>query len=221
MIRTYRVTLTGKTPLLMHNDNIEWADQMERWKADPKNTATGKAGDDRSPAHRWLGCLYHDDARFVVPSDNFMRALMEGGSLVPTGKGKKTYKAQTQSGTLPGQLFWPLLVEGEEIPTAPFFALMEKGAGFDAYQALAAEHRFMLYVKRARVGNAKHVRVRPRFDRWSVTGLLTVTDDQIKQETLQTILDNAGEFKGLGDWRPSAPKSPGPHGTFTAGVEEA
>jgi hypothetical protein len=28
-MRHYNVTITGKTPLLMHHDNIEWADQMD------------------------------------------------------------------------------------------------------------------------------------------------------------------------------------------------
>jgi len=221
MVRTYRVTLTGKTPLIMHHDNIEWADQMKVWDSDPKNKKARIPGDDRSPAHRWLGCLYHDGERLVLPSDNFMASLMGGAALVPTGKGQKTYKAQSQSGTMPAEVTWPFLVAGSEVPTAPFFELMKKRADFDAYQVLAAKHHFMLYVKRAKVGQAKHVRVRPRFDRWSVTGLLHVTDDQIKLDVLQSILENAGQYKGLGDWRPGAPKSPGPHGMFSAEVEEA
>ena len=30
----YHVTFTGLTPLLMHADNVEWADQMDVWKAE-------------------------------------------------------------------------------------------------------------------------------------------------------------------------------------------
>ena len=41
-------------------------------------------------------------------------------------------------------------------------------------QAAAAEHGFMLYVKGAKIGQSKHVRVRPRFDRWSATGTINV-----------------------------------------------
>lgn len=37
MIRQYSVKLEGLTPLLMHWDNIEWADQMDAWKSDPSN----------------------------------------------------------------------------------------------------------------------------------------------------------------------------------------
>jgi hypothetical protein len=77
-----------------------------------------------------------------------------------------------------------------------------------------------LFVKRARIGNAKHVRVRPRFDSWSVSGTLTVLDDSITTDVLERILTHAGAYAGVGDWRPSSPKSPGPFGRFTSTVKE-
>lgn len=84
-MQDYIVTLTGKTPLLMHADSIEWADEMDRWKSNA-NKKGSRAGDDRSPAYRWLGCLYHDGTNVGVPNDNLMRALMEGsGSRSNTG----------------------------------------------------------------------------------------------------------------------------------------
>ena len=47
-MKTYRVTITGTSPLLMHMDNIDWADKMEQWKSDPSSKKESKAGDDRS-----------------------------------------------------------------------------------------------------------------------------------------------------------------------------
>ena len=76
-MKTYAVEIIGKTPLLMHHDNIEWADYMDTWKNDPGNKKTSKAGDDRSPAWRWLGCCYHDGKRLAIPQANIMRAIME------------------------------------------------------------------------------------------------------------------------------------------------
>src|SRR6516164_8996576 len=57
MIRNVNVELTSKAPMLMHADNIEWADAMEEWKNEPSNKAASKAGDDRTPPWRWIGCL--------------------------------------------------------------------------------------------------------------------------------------------------------------------
>jgi len=219
-MKSYEITLAAKTPLLMHADNIEWADQMERWKNDPASRKVSKAGDDRSPAFRWIGSLYHDGERIAIPSDNIMCCLMEGGAMVPVpgGKSGKTFKSQTQSGMVTAEAFWSLLVGGKPLPAKPILALAAE-PDFQKHQDYAASAGFMLYVKRARIGQSKHIRVRPRFDAWSVSGVLNVMDDQITHPILEQILYQAGQYKGLCDWRPGGGKKPGPWGMFTANVK--
>lgn len=219
--RSYLVTLAHKTPLVMHADNIDWADEMQRWRDDPANKKRSKAGDDRSPAFRWLGALYHDSAQVGLPNDNLMRAFMEGGTLVPVpgGRGGKTFKAQTQSGMLVDGSHWPLLVRGEPLAVAPILALREESS-FEAHQAATDRMGFTLLVKRARIGQTKHIRVRPMFEQWSARGIIHVWDDQITGEVLQEIVTQAGLYKGIGDWRPGG-KTPGPFGMFTATVQPA
>lgn len=212
--KRYVVTLIGETPFLMHCDNVEWSDFMGAWRKDPANKKKSKAGDDRSPAFTWIGYLYHEAGKLVVPADNLMTLLREGGKKCPTGKGQGTYKSQTQSGIVVDQSAWPLLVDGKEIPHA---SLKELGgeADFEKHMEAAKAHGFELFVKRAKVGAAKHIRVRPRFDSWSCSGSLTVLDDTITEGVLRNILNFAGAYSGLGDWRPSSPKSPGPFGKFS------
>jgi hypothetical protein len=218
MIRRYRININGVQPLLMHPDDIEWADQMERWKNDKDNKKTGKAGDDRSPAWRWVGNLYHDGNVVVMPIENIMRCLMEGGAmvLVPGGRSGKTFKAQTQSGIMPTSAAWPVLVDGKPVAFEPFKALIGN-KDFEAHKQAAADHGFELFLKRAKIGANKHVRVRPRFDRWAISGELVVTDEQITTDVLSDILESAGRYKGLGDWRPGS-KTPGAFGIFEAAV---
>jgi hypothetical protein len=202
----------------MHNDDIEWADRMEAWKRDPANKKHSRPGDDRTPPFRWLGSLYHDGEHICLPQENLMASLMGGGGLVLTGaKGGKTFKAQTQSGCLAEDRYLAFRVKGRAVPVKPFFDDMQKKS-FDEYQELAAQHGFSLFVKRARVGQSKHVRVRPMFVDWSVSGALIVNDDTITRDVLQQILTQAGLYKGLCEWRPGG-KTPGPFGTFTAEVE--
>ena len=55
MATRYSVTLVGETPLLMHQDNLAWEDAMMQWRKDPANKKVSVAGDDRSPAFRWIG----------------------------------------------------------------------------------------------------------------------------------------------------------------------
>lgn len=218
-MRNYKITLTGRTPLLMHADNIEWSDFMDEWKSDPANKKGSKAGDDRSPSWRWIGCVYHDGTVLGVPAANIMRSIMEGGAMVPVPGGKmgKTFKSQTQSGMMSVEPLWSLDVGGKAIKWSEVEALrsVEK---FADHKTSANGLGFDLLVKRAKIGQSKHVRVRPQFaSGWRLRGTLAVWDDQIDDKALGQILEYAGQYKGLCDWRPGG-KTPGPYGTFDATI---
>lgn len=221
MSKTYAVRLTGISPLLLHHDNISWAEQMDVWRKDPANKAINRPGDDRCPAWRWMGCLYIENDTVSLPSDNLRTMLREGGARCLTGKGKETFKRQTQSGIAIKELAWPLLVGTNkvEVKGAQLSDLAEN-KDFAAHEARCKQLGFNLHVKRAVVGQAKHIRVRPIFHVWECAGELEVTDETIKTETLEMILTNAGRYTGIGDWRPSSASSPGPYGRFTVKVTE-
>lgn len=221
-MKTYSVTITGKTPLLMHHDNIEWADFMEEWKNNPESKKTSKAGDDRSPAWRWLGCVYHDGNLLAIPQANIMKCLMEGGAMVPVpgGKSGKTFKSQTQSGMMSVEPFWLLSIDGALIQWTDIEVLQAEDS-FKAHRETARGLGFDLMVKRAKIGSSKHVRVRPEFAAgWKASGTLAVWDEQITEVTLGQILEYSGQYKGLGDWRPGG-KTPGPYGMFEASIKKA
>lgn len=218
---TYHVTLTGESPLLLHNDNLEWAEQMTRWGADPENQKLSVRGDDRSPAWRWLGYCYHDGKSVGIASDNIMTALREGGAKVPVpGKKSLTYKRQSQSGLVVNELLWPLVTSAGAVSWPKVSALAAE-TNYQAHEEAARALGFELFGKRATVGTSKHVRVRPRFNAWSAAGTITVFDESITRDVLVSILMMAGLYCGLGDWRPSAPKKPGPFGRFTSVVKVA
>jgi hypothetical protein len=216
----YHVSITGTQPLLMHYDNIDWADFMEQWKNNPDNKKFSKAGDDRTPAFRWLGCVYHDGQHVGLPQGNIMRSLMEGGAMVPVpgGRSGKTFKAQTQSGMMSVEPFWKLtLRDGRMVDWADIESLKDE-SDFAAHREAVKSLGFSLHIKRAKIGQSKHVRVRPMFDvGWTVSGTIAVWDEQITRDVLVRIFEYAGRYKGLGDWRPGS-KTPGPFGMFEAQI---
>jgi hypothetical protein len=220
-MQTYHIEIKGIQPLLMHNDDIGWADTMDAWKSDKDNKKSSKAGDDRSPAFRWIGSLYRNEKGIIVmPTENVMRALMEGGAMVPVpgAKNAKTFKSQSQSGVMPTETGWPLLIKGK----APDGKVIDKLLGekdFETHKEEVKKIGFELFLKRARIGSSKHIRVRPKFHDWAIAGQLRVNDEQITQSVLEDILDMAGKYKGLGDWRPSS-KTPGVYGMFEAKVKK-
>lgn len=214
--RTFQITLTGSAPLLMHMDNIPWADEMELWKNEAaKNKGTSKAGDDRTPAWRWIGCVYHDAGVIAIPADNLSRCIMEAAANFIVAK-NKTFKEQTQSGMMFTEFGWPLLVDGKTV-AMDAITKMRKSNDFHEQEEAVKKLGFSLYIKRAKVGTSKHIRVRPRFPRWSCQGTVQVWDPMITEKLLQDMFTFAGERKGLCDWRPGG-KTPGPFGRFTASV---
>ena len=219
-MKTYQIDIVGTNPLLLHADDVDWADKMTEWAADPMNKKSSKAGDDRTPAWRWVGYAYHDGEHLTMPTDNLMKSLMQAGAMVPVpGGGKKTFKAQTQSGMYCPDSDWVLCGARGPVKVEAVHAFMENN-NFAENRAQVRELGFELHVKRAKIGENKHIRVRPIFRTWSMSGTIVVSDEQITESVLSDIVRYAGTYKGLGDWRPSSPKSPGRFGTFTGTVKK-
>ena len=217
MIRKYQVRCKHRTPMLHHWDNIEWADRMMAWQKVPANKAASKAGDDRTPPWRWFGSLYRNFDRVAWPVDNLMSALMRGGAKTPTGKGTGSFKSQTQSGIIPTEPYCRFTNHGKEIVVTNLLREIE-ALSWEAQNALVADLGFMLDVRRVKIGKARHIRVRPRFDEWEIETTLSVTDDAISRDVLTLIGEQTGQYVGLGDWRPGSP-TPGSWGMFSFEVE--
>lgn len=217
-MQTYQIELTGESPMLMHADDIKWRDSVEAWLKVPENKKSTKAGDDRTPAWKWVGYCYHDGKQLGIPSDNLMTALREGGAKTPTGKKGGTFKRQTQSGIIVNELLWPIVTPKGPVDWPRVKALIDSD-DYSYHESTAVSLGFELFAKSAKVGMSKHIRVRPRFETWSATGTITVFDETITEDVLNLIWEMAGTYSGIGDWRPSSPSKPGPFGRFKATVK--
>lgn len=209
----FEFTLTGKTALLMHYDDVEWADELTAWRYDPANSKKKgeSSGDDRRPVFTWIGYCYHDGSHIAIPSSNFQSCMSKAGARVPMGR-QKSFKEVAVSGLFFETEFLTFTNNGQQIRIGPILSLKEEPQ-FSKHKKAVEKMGFRLDVRRAAVGQAKNVRVRPRFDAWSASGVVEVTDERIDQSILEQLFEQAGRC-GLGDWRPSAPKKPGVFGMF-------
>ena len=214
-MKRFQFTLTGFMPLLMHADNIEGADELKDWRKSPINKAITVAGDDRSPGWTWQTYCYHDGEHIVMPSENIMVALRQAGAQMIL-KRQKTFKEATQSGLLISNEACEFRNAGKQIKWADLVAMRE--LPFAQQSAACKKMGVDLFVKRARVGTSKHIRVRPKFSQWTVTGTVMVLKPEITPEVLQQLFELAGKA-GLCDWRPAG-KTPGPYGQSDAVVTE-
>jgi hypothetical protein len=209
--------LRGTMPLLMHADDVMAADRLMAWRKDPKNKSVSVPGDDRSPAWSWQTYVYSDGTHLALPQECLMAALRYAGTKIPLSKGKGTYKAMSQSGLLIGSDFCEFRNDGEQIAIADIHAFRDEP--FAGHVSGARDLGFDLMIKRAKVGSSKHVRVRPKFSAWTVSGTIAVSEPAITPDVLNSMFEIAGRLAGLCDWRPSSPDKPGPYGMFTAEVK--
>jgi len=209
--------LVGETPLLMHWDNIEGSDMLSEWRKAKENKNFSKAGDDRTPPWTWHTYCYNDGEKVAIPQDVLRGALLYGGTQIIV-KGKKTFKELSQRGLLLcGEFLEFSFSDGKQLTILQLDKIKDKP--FASQCEWCRENGFRLFVKRASIGSAKHVRVRPRFDKWIVRGVVEVLADEITLDILKEIFEGAGKA-GLGDWRPNSPKRPGPYGQFVAKLKK-
>lgn len=204
--------LRGLTALLMHADDVEQADLLTEWRQDPDNKGVSKAGDDRSPAWTWQTYLYRsEEGKIAWPSANLMVCLRQAATQIVMKK-QKTFKEASQAGIWPSKEYFSFLCQGKEIGMDKIQAMTD--LPFAQQVQRCRDLGFTLFTKRARVGTSKHVRVRPRFDNWSVVGTLEVQDSipELTTQVIEQFFTLAGRI-GLGDWRTGC-KTPGPYGRF-------
>ncbi len=206
--------LTGLTPLLMHADDIMQQDVLNQWRKATENKNVSTPGDDRSPAWTWQSYVYTDGEFIAMQQENIMCCLRSAGAQVILKK-QKTFKELTQSGIVIDGEHCELLANGKKVPMSALDDM--KSLPFMEQYAAVEKLGFRLWAKRARIGTAKHVRVRPRFENWSVRGSLLVGAKEITFETLKQLFTLAGRI-GIGDWRPGC-KTPGPYGMFSPKIE--
>lgn len=120
--------------------------------------------------------LYKDkEGAIVVPSFCVLSCLR--GSAVNfqvPGKGKKTYKNFVYAG---------VQIDTENIPL-----ISKNGWEIDAKTVV---------VQRSRI-----VRARPRFDEWALEFTIEIIDPVITPAVLKQIIEDAGKYNGLLDFRP-------------------
>jgi len=209
--------LRGRTALLMHRDNIEGCDLLQAWRKDPKNKGVSVAGDDRSPPWTWQTYLYHDGESLAIPSENIMVCLRQAGAQMYV-KGKKTFKEVSQAGMYVDAEFLQFTYgnDGRTIDMQAIAAIAP--LTFEEQSNWVRDHGFRLFSKRATIGKSKHVRVRPRFELWSLQGEIEVIAPELTFSVLQQLFTIAGRV-GIGDWRPGC-KTPGPFGMFDAKIHK-
>src|SRR5690606_34873921 len=133
--------------------------------------------------------VYSDGTHIAMPAQNIMVCLRQAGTQMILKK-QKTYKELTQSGLVIENETCEFLASGGKVPMAELEAIRE--LPFEKQSDKCRELGFRLWAKRATIGKAKHVRVRPRFDAWEVKGKIHVVAPEITADILRQLFTIAG-----------------------------
>lgn len=178
--REYDVTIEGTVPIVMHNGQT--ADPLNPYSKKLKQVSSKrkKVDDDyeKMADLEWEAALYLDKDKRVILNDYVVESCIVGGAK----KSKSGQQAKTA-----------LFVNGDAE-----FLVNGKTVTLDEIKG-KPEYRLSVPVK---VGMARIVRTRPKFDKWSSKFTLQVMDNVANESEVKDWLRDAGMLVGLCDWRP-------------------
>lgn len=179
--QTLRFKITGEAPLLMHSGQL--ADPLNRWAKAIKQI-TGKrkkteADHEELARLEWYGSLYLADGKPCIPGE-----VLEATFINAAKKSKQGVSAK-MGVFCPGNYE---LTYNDPEDTAD--ALWQTG-----------NHRFTTSVRVPGSGGRTQ-RTRPKFDSWSAVCEMVYDDEVLSESEMWQILEVAGRYIGLMDWRP-------------------
>lgn len=174
-----KLKLKSIAPMLMHSDRFSNPlDQAT--KAHKELTSKRKKTDEDHEAiarSEYLGSLYIDKDGPFIPSMNLDAAFVEAAKMQKLGKHVKR----------------AMMVMEDKVYL--------KYDGPRTAAALVNDSRFV-DARSVRVSMARLTRCRPRFNEWEAECTLAFDAEQINQNEVKQIVENAGRLVGVGDFRP-------------------
>jgi hypothetical protein len=179
------ITIRGTNALLLHKYTVSTI-------LNPK-----VRGQKEDYSVEWKKSVYlNEKGQLIMPWQNLMASIYDG---CKGGKAGKIYLTRVVNTSLEIVTLEPLILfEGEPITIDTI------------------EKKDWIYVSGAVVSGRRVDRSRAMLPAgWEVTFDIKIKDKKMfDEELVKQVVQKAGKNAGLGDWRPSAPKKPGPYGTY-------
>lgn len=175
-MRQFNVKVVGVTPYMQHRmDDLK----LEAWVKD-----RGPIYEKYDISNPDVIADFHshtiresvDRLSYHIPSDHFRMSMIEAGKMV---KGKVGGSMKSMANVVAG-LF----------TVTPEHIYIPKWQTFDKRSAVNRNIKGRVIV------------IRPRWNEWRAEFVLTVDEDSITSETIQSIIEKSGKYIGIGSYRP-------------------
>lgn len=179
--------------MIMHNGRT--CDPLDEFAQRLKKVSSKRAKTEDDHAlmaqiEQEAGLYWSDELGVYLPIDNLLRMFLDASKKLKLGRQAVGIMPTAEYGV-------PLIFDGHK-----------------NYKRLTSEPKFR-FRKSVTVGTAKVMRTRPMIPTgWRAEINVELDTDLIDKEQFRDICEIAGLRIGLGDWRPGAPRVPGPFGRF-------
>lgn len=184
-MQKFKVTIEGITPYMQHRmDDVSLSAWEKNRKLTIERPEVGKEDAMRAEYH----CYRNAEGKCYIPSEQLRGALINAGGMVKAkvGNARKSMKNIV----------------------AAMFTIQEEEISMPNYDMVDKRSAVNKNVK------ARVIVIRPKWSKWSASFTLCVDNDSITKETIEEILSNAGNYVGVGSFRPT---NNGQFGRFTIG----
>lgn len=172
-MKEFKVEIEGVTPYMQHRMDDQ---KLEDWE---KNRKLIIERDDvaKEDAVRAEFHSYNDKDGFYIPSEHLVGAFINAGALVKSkvGNGKKSMKN---------------IVAG-------MFSIKEPKLRLSKEYEIDKRSAVNRNIK------ARVITIRPKWNEWEAKFTLCVDNDTITKETVEQIITYAGQYIGIGSFRPT------------------
>lgn len=173
-MQKFKVTLQSTSAYMQHRmDDLK----LEEWEKFRGRIIERSDAVHTDAVRAEYHCYRNENGQCFIPAAQFKGALIEAGKLVKAKVGNAT---KSMKNIVAGMF----LVGPEEI-IIPDYDMIDKRSAVN------------------QVTKARVISVRPKWSNWKVTFTLTVKNEAITQETVKSIIQYAGEYIGIGSYRPT------------------
>jgi len=180
-MKTLKYRLTGKAPLLMHSDitaNPIHPMTLGIKKVSSKRKKTEDDYKELAKLEFIASAYWTKDKGYYIPGKNIDATLLASAKMFKLGT------------------MWK---QGAGVYDDASFEFPDKKLTPETLFKTKEEYVDMQTVK---VGQSKVVRCRPGFNEWSCDITVTIDEAKLEEDQIDTIVENAGNYVGLCDYRP-------------------
>lgn len=171
-MKQYEISIKGKTPYMQHRMRDEALDVWEK----KRGLIIERDEINKADQVRAEYHAYANGHGFYLPSEHIRSSLINAGAYMKAkvGNSKKSMK------NIVAAMFY---ITPEEIPLPQQFTIDKRSAVNQNVKA-------------------RVISIRPKWETWGATFTLTVDNDTITEETIKQLFEYAGNYVGIGSFRP-------------------